>query len=258
MLYMVEDLNKTTAELKEERWKLEDVNKELEAFSYSISHDLRAPLRAIEGFSRIIEEEYSGALDDEGTRLLRIVRENTRKMDELITDVLELSRTGRKEMNVTEIDMRAMAESMYNEIAPGDSIDTFEFSVSDLPPAVADPSLMKRVWTNLISNAVKYTMPKERKVIEITGSLEGDACVYSVRDTGVGFDPEYKDKLFILFQRLHSAEVFEGTGVGLAIVQRIISRHGGSVWAEGREGEGAVFSFSLPRGKTPNEGGGNE
>jgi signal transduction histidine kinase len=255
MLYMVEDLNQTTAELKEERRKLKEVNKELETFSYSVSHDLRAPLRAIDGFSRVIEEEYSGVLDDEGTRLLRIVRENTKKMDELITDLLTLSRTGRKEMNVTEIDMKAMAESMYHEIVPPENTAAFEFSVSDLPPAFADPTLMKRVWNNLISNAVKYTMPKERKMIEITGHTEEDAYVYSVRDTGVGFDEKYKDKVFALFQRLHSAGEFEGSGVGLAIVERIISRHDGKVWAEGREGEGAVFSFSLPRKSVKYRGG---
>lgn len=255
MLYMVEDLNQTTAELKEERRRLKEANKELEAFSYSVSHDLRAPLRAIDGFSRIIEEEYSGVLDDEGMRLLGVVRDNTKKMDELITDLLELSRTGRKEMHVTEVDMKEMAESIYFEIVPTDRINTFEFSVSDLPPVFADPSLMKRVWSNLISNAVKYTMPKDRRVIEISGRVEENSCVYTVRDTGVGFDEEYKDKLFALFQRLHKVEEFEGTGVGLAIVQRIISRHGGVVWAEGREGEGAVFSFSLPRKTITYEGG---
>ena len=246
MLYMVEDLNEITAELKSGRRKLEAANRELQAFSYSVSHDLRAPLRAIDGFSRIIEEEYSGVLDKEGIRLLGVVRDNTKKMDILITDMLELSRTGRTEMRISEVDMTGMVHSIYHEIASREVINSFEFVVSQLPRASADLSLMKRVWSNLISNAVKYTMPKEKRRIVINGYREKGSCIYSIRDSGVGFNPEYKDKLFSLFQRLHKAEEFEGSGVGLAIVARVIQRHGGEVWAEGTEGEGAFFSFSLP------------
>lgn len=255
MLYMVEDLNQITLELKEERRKLKAANRELEAFSYSVSHDLRAPLRAIDGFSRILEEEYANVLDKEGRRLLRVVRDNTKKMDALITDILELSRTGRTEMSFSEIDMAAMAKAMFQEIASPEVMETFEFNVSELPSATADPNLIRRVWSNLIANAIKYTMPKKSRTIEIKGNSEEGRCIYSVRDSGVGFNPEYKGKLFKIFQRLHNADEFEGTGVGLAIVQRIINRHGGAVWADGMEGEGAVFSFSVPRRPVHDQGG---
>jgi len=172
----------------------------------------------------------------------------------LISDILELSRTGRTEMLVGEVDMGALAESIYHEIAAPEIIDAFDFSVSKLPNALADGSMMRRVWSNLISNAIKFTLPKERRSIKIAGRMEREVCVYSVRDTGVGFDPEYQQKLFGLFQRLHNVEDFEGTGVGLAIVQRIVHRHGGEVWAEGQQGQGATFYFSIPRKKVQNKG----
>lgn len=247
MLYMVEDLNGITAELKDNRKRLEAVNAELESFSYSVSHDLRAPLRAIDGFSQIIEEEYAGVLDDEGLRLLSVVRTNTKKMDELISDLLELSRTGRTEMRLTQVDMTDTAGTVYNEIASPEIRKKFDFRLSSLPSAEADYQFIRRVWSNLISNAIKYTLPAEKRIIEVTGYDDSGFHIYSVRDTGVGFNQKYLGKLFKLFQRLHKADEFEGTGVGLAIVQRIISRHGGSVWAEGKEGVGAVFCFSLPK-----------
>jgi signal transduction histidine kinase len=168
-------------------------------------------------------------------------------MDELISDLLELSRAGRTEMRLAGVDMTGTAQAVYNEIATPEVLKSFEFRLSSLPPAEADLQLIRRVWGNLISNAIKYTLPMEKRVIEVSGYKDDDFNVYSVRDTGVGFNQKYKQKLFEIFQRLHKAEDFEGSGVGLSIVQRIISRHGGRVWAEGKEGEGAVFWFSLPK-----------
>jgi PAS domain S-box-containing protein len=232
--------------VKERTTQFEETNKELEAFSYSVSHDLRAPLRAIEGFSRIVMEDYSDKLDDEGKRLINVIRHNTKKMDGLITDLLELSRTGRLEMRFVPVNMSDMAKSIYNELASSEVMSTFKFSVSELPEVYADTTLMRQVWINLISNAIKYTLPKENRIIEINGYSENNHFVYSVKDSGVGFNPAYSNKLFVTFQRLHNAGDFEGTGVGLAIVQRIIRRHNGDVWAEGEVNNGSTFFFSLP------------
>ncbi len=225
--------------------QLEAANKELEAFAYSVSHDLRAPLRAIDGFSRIILEDYAEKLDAEGGRLLNTVRSNAQKMDQLITDILALSRATRAELKRSRIDMSTMASSIYHEILPLELQGAFQFSVSPLPEAWGDPTLMRQVWSNLIGNAIKFTRGKERRSIAISGFREGGMSVYRVQDNGAGFDPAYVHKLFGIFQRLHGSEEFEGTGVGLAIVQRIIHRHGGRLWAEGKVDEGATFYFSL-------------
>lgn len=246
MLYMVEDLNGMTLELKNERQKLEISNKELEAFSYSVSHDLRAPLRAIDGFSRLVLEDYGKVLDSEGLRLLDIVRENVQKMDRLITDLLSLSRVSRSSISLSKIDMAGMAFSMYHEILGSDDSDNIEITINPLPPVFADTTLMRQVWQNLIGNALKYSKPKEKQIIEINGKCENGSCNYSIKDNGVGFNAEYKHKIFDTFQRLHKANEFEGTGIGLSIVHRIITRHGGAVWADAKEGEGATFWFSLP------------
>ncbi len=234
--------------------QLEAANKELEAFSYSVSHDLRAPLRAIDGFSQIVLEEYAPRLDAEGNRLLHVIRSSTQKMGDLITDLLDLSRTSRGEMKLARVDMKALANSTYHEAASLEIRQKVSLSVDSLPEAYCDPSLMRQVWRNLISNAVKFTMPKEVRKIEIGGRADHDMNIYFIRDSGVGFNPAYAHKLFGVFQRLHKTEEFEGTGVGLAIVQRIIHRHGGKVWAEGKVGEGATFWFSLPNWQ---EGTGN-
>jgi PAS domain S-box-containing protein len=226
--------------------QLEASNKELEAFAYSVSHDLRAPLRAIDGYSRILQEEYTHKLDEEGQRLLGVVRTNTSTMDHLITDLLALSRVGRIEIKTASIDMTALVNVVYQEIATPRVLQKFTFNVARLPFASGDPILIRQVWVNLISNAIKYTLPKEACVIEINGSEKGGLCLYSIKDNGVGFNQKYADKLFGVFQRLHKAGDFEGTGVGLAIVQRIISRHGGRVWGEGQVGVGATFYFTLP------------
>lgn len=225
---------------------LEDANKELQAFAYSVSHDLRAPLRAINGFSEFIVEDYGPKLDTEGKRLLGLIRSNTRKMDQLITDILSLSRVSRGEHKVSKIDMTKMAMSMLNETASSEIQEKIKIIVDTLPVASADPTYMKQVWINLISNAIKFSSGKKKPEIKISGYTENEFNIYYIKDNGVGFNPEYAHKLFGVFQRLHQTDEFEGTGVGLAIVQRIIHRHGGKVWAEGKVGGGATFYFSLP------------
>jgi light-regulated signal transduction histidine kinase (bacteriophytochrome) len=232
--------------VKERTGQLEAANKELEAFSYSVSHDLRAPLRSIDGFSQIMMEEYSIKLDAEGKRILNIIRSNTQKMGELIADLLDLSRVTRDEMKTVRVDMATLASSVFREIASPDAQKQYSFSIEALPDAYGDPSLLRQVWRNLISNAIKFTATKDVRRIDIGTRSEDGMTVYSIRDSGVGFDPQYTHKLFGVFQRLHTTEEFEGTGVGLAIVQRIVHRHGGRVWAEGRIGEGATFYFALP------------
>ncbi|WP_321429540.1 PAS domain S-box protein [uncultured Methanolobus sp.] len=226
--------------------QLEAANKELEAFTYSVSHDLRSPLRAIDGFSRIITEDYGELFDDEGKRLFNVIRTNTQKMDKLITDLLGLSRVGRNEMNLALISMNAMVDSVYSDLMASENKKNIEFNVSDLPDSYADPALTKQIWTNLLSNAIKYSSSQDVGIIEVGAYTEDGMNIYYVKDNGVGFDPKYAHKLFGIFQRLHSEKEFPGTGVGLAIVQRIARRHGGDVWAEGEPDKGATFYFSLP------------
>jgi PAS domain S-box-containing protein len=229
--------------------QLEEANKELQAFAYSVSHDLRAPLRAIDGFSKFVLEDYSSKLDSEGQRFLGLIRSNTKKMDKLITDILALSRITRSEHKKSKVDMTKMALSMFNEAASPEIQKRMKFVLGELPKSSADPIYIKQVWINLISNAIKFSSQKKKPEIKIDGYVEKGFNVYYIKDNGVGFNPEYSLKLFGVFQRLHKADEFEGTGVGLAIVQRIIHRHGGSVWANGKEGKGATFYFSLPANK---------
>jgi len=226
--------------------QLEEANKELSAFAYSVSHDLRAPLRAIDGFSKFALEDYGNKLDKEGLRLLTMIRANTQKMDKLITDILALSRVTRSEHKLSRVDMTKMAGSMYNEVSTPEIKTRLRITINVLPEVFADSVYLKQVWINLISNAIKFSSGKANPEITIDGYYENGFNVYYVQDNGVGFNPEYSHKLFGVFQRLHKADEFEGTGVGLAIVQRIILRHGGKVWAEGAENLGAKFYFSLP------------
>jgi light-regulated signal transduction histidine kinase (bacteriophytochrome) len=218
----------------------------LDAFTYSVSHDLRAPLRAINGYSDFLLEDYSDKLDDEGKRFLQVIRSNASKMDRLIIDMLNLSRISRTEMRMAAVDMGRVAQTVFREIATEEEQNSFELEVEELPTVSCDYALMKQVWINLISNALKYSGNSTIKKIYIGSRKEANELVFFVKDFGAGFDPKYQDKLFGVFQRLHREEEFKGTGVGLAIVQRIIHRHGGRVWAEAEQNKGAVFSFTLP------------
>ena len=245
-----EEILKLNAELEarviERTAQLEMSNKELESFAYSISHDLRAPLRAIDGFSKLLSEDYSQKIDSEGQRYLNIIHANTVRMDQLITDILSLSRISRINLTISKIDMKNSVAKIINEIVSPDLMQDVSIAIASLPDGYGDSTLIRQVWANLISNAIKYTAPKPNREIQIGGFEKEGSNVYFVKDNGVGFDNEYSNKLFGLFQRLHRAEEFEGNGVGLAIVQRIIQRHGGKVWAEGELNEGATFYFTLP------------
>lgn len=245
----IRKLNDLNSKLKVQTEKLEDANQELEAFAYSVSHDLRVPLRAIDGFSRILVEDYEDKLDDEGIRLLNIVRDNTAKMGHLIDDILLLSRASRQEMKFNELDMGALAKSIYAEFHADTEGRNIKFTVLDMPNAYGDRAMLGQVFQNLIGNALKFTRNKDPAIIEVGGKIEGKEIQYYVRDNGAGFDMKYINKLFGLFQRLHSPEEFEGTGVGLSIVQRVIRRHGGRVWGEGAVDEGATIYFTLPKDK---------
>jgi PAS domain S-box-containing protein len=227
--------------------QLEATNKELEAFSYSISHDLRAPLRAIDGFTRALEEDYAKNLDEEGRRLCGILRRNTRHMYELIDNLLAFSRYSQTELNHISTDMASMVNSVFQELTTPETRARIDFHVGDLPRIVADPILLRQVWTNLVSNAIKFTANRERAKIIVECRCTPEEDVFSISDNGAGFDMHYADRLFGVFQRLHNSAEYEGTGVGLAIVQRIIHRHGGRVWAEGQPERGATFFFGLPK-----------
>ncbi|EJL80706.1 bacteriophytochrome (light-regulated signal transduction histidine kinase) [Herbaspirillum sp. CF444] len=234
-----------TRQLKNNIEKLEASNKELESFSYSVSHDLRAPLRAIDGFARMLEEDIAEQLDEEGRRKLEIIRNNTRNMGRLIDELLEFSRLGRKELNYGHLDMAALAQAAFND-ATSAATNTTTLSMDELPVARGDLTLIRQVWFNLLSNACKFSAKREQAHITIKGAVDGGMLTYTVSDNGAGFDMRYYNKLFGVFQRLHRVSEFEGTGVGLAIVHRIVTRHGGRVWAEGAVGEGAAFHFTLP------------
>jgi len=224
----------------------ESALRELEAFTYSVSHDLRAPLRAIEGFTRILAEEHAGRLDADGLQVLAVVGESAQHMTRLIDDLLTLSRVGTSDLDRTPIDMTALFRSVADELVPGiATAPGFSLTIDPLPPANGDLRMIRQVAVNLISNAVKFSRTRHTPEVEV-GSFTGadGKPVYYVQDNGVGFDARQVQKLFKVFQRLHSADQFEGTGVGLAIVERIITRHGGRVWAEGKPGRGATFFFS--------------
>jgi signal transduction histidine kinase len=226
--------------------ELDAANQELDAFSYSVSHDLRTPLRTVNGYARMLAEDYGPRLDDEGRRLLGMVGDAGAHMNRLIDDLLEFSRFSRAPLAKAPVEMKTLAGEAAAR-ARGESRARLE--LDELPAASGDRALLMQVWLNFLLNAFKYSSKREQPVIEIGGKAEGAEHVYWVRDNGAGFDMRYAQKLYGVFQRLHRAEEFPGTGVGLAIVQRVVARHGGRVWAEGKVGEGACFYFSLPRGE---------
>jgi len=225
--------------------ELEIANKELESFTYSVSHDLRAPLRGIHSYSQILKEDYTDQLDEEGKKTIEVISKNSRKMGELIDDLLAFSRLGRKEVNSRDINMNSLVTSISEEFLSSFAENKIDISIQPLLPASGDQALIKQVWVNLISNAIKYSGKKSKAIIEIGSHQREKMNVYYVKDNGVGFDMKYYSKLFGVFQRLHSQEEFEGTGVGLAITQRIIQKHHGEVWAESKVNEGSIFYFSL-------------
>jgi PAS domain S-box-containing protein len=227
--------------------ELQAANKELESFSYSVSHDLRAPLRAIAGYSQLLLDHHSGSLDTEGRRLLDTVIAGTGRMGQLIEDLLAFSRLARQELRESPVEMETLARAVADEVAKQYAQRSVTVNISPLPAARCDPSMMKQVLLNLIGNAFKFTGQRAQAVVEIGAREEAGENVYYVRDNGAGFDMRYAGKLFGVFQRLHRPDEFEGTGVGLAIVQRVVQRHGGRVWAEGEVGKGATVYFSLPK-----------
>lgn len=244
------DLEKRVAERTAQ---LQQVNRELEAFSYSVSHDLRGPLRAVNGFSKILVDDYGSSLPDEARVYLGDIRAGAARMGRLIEDLLAFSKLGRKPLQRRLVDVRGLVEECWNEIRPKVPDRVLECHLHKLPTCSADRSLLKQVFLNLLSNAVKYTSKCERAIVEIGALPEVHGPGYYVRDNGVGFDMRYASKLFTVFQRLHRTEDYEGTGVGLAIVQRIVARHGGRVWAEAEPDRGATFFFTLPQEIEPHE-----
>ena len=244
-----EQLLRRIAELEklvEERTaQYEAANKELEVFSYSISHDLRAPLHTIAGFSQILKEEFSGQLSDEALHYIERLQKGVRQMDSLIKDLLAFSKTGRQELHRLTVQPLALVNEVLEELPEEVKERTITFTLGKLPACNADPHLLKQVFANLLSNAVKFTRNRVPAVIEINAQSSDGQTVYFVRDNGVGFNMEYAGRLFGVFQRLHREEEYEGTGVGLAIARRIIHRHGGRIWADADKDKGATFSFTL-------------
>jgi len=224
---------------------LENSTNAMKSFSYTVSHDLRAPLRAIDGFTALLEEKCQEKLDAEGKRLLKVIRDNAKQMNQLIVDLLNLAKVTNSELTQSPIDMNQLVKDVYQEVISLEDQERITFTVEKLMEAYGDPHLIHQVLTNLLSNAVKFSRNKENPTIEVQSYLNQNQMVYLIKDNGCGFNPDYKNKLFQAFQRLHSTE-YEGTGIGLVIVDRIILRHGGTVWAEGEEGVGATFYFSLP------------
>lgn len=245
LLNILEDMDAEKRKVAEVNQQLETVNEELEAFSYSVSHDLRAPLRHIDGFSKLLVERHATGLPEEAREYVSLIRESTREMGQLVDDLLNLARVGRKELNLQVTGLHSVVDEVVAELKPLVTERTIDWKLQRLPFVECDPGLIKQVFANLLSNAVKFTRPRERAVIEV-GAMDrdGQSAIF-VRDNGVGFSMKHADKLFRVFQRLHRQEDFEGTGVGLATIQRIIHKHGGRVWAEAELNQGATFYFTL-------------
>src|SRR5690606_11130377 len=239
ILSLIEDLKRHAA-------MLESSNQELESFCYSVSHDLRAPLRAINGYAQLLQQQHAANWDASALHCLQRICYASERMARLIDDLLEFSRLGRQTLTMGEIDMEAMVTRMVDEILVQRDGTRAKIRIEPLLPAQGDRRMLQRVWLNLLDNAVKYSASVAQAEIAVGSLRRGDEVVYFVKDNGVGFDMRYYEKIFGVFQRLHGPEEFPGTGVGLAIVQRILSRHGGQVWAESEPGRGATFFFSLP------------
>ncbi len=234
-------------ELERQNKQLDSVNQELEAFAYSISHDLRAPLRSIVGFGEILREEHAQHLDTEGLRLLGIIRDSATKMGRLIDELLAFSRINRRVLEFRSVNMTSLAHEAFTEAMAGENkTRQVELKLDTLPEIRGSISMLKQVWINLISNAVKYSRPQEHAVVTIDACVHQREIWYTITDNGVGFDMQYAHKLFGVFERLHADTEFEGTGVGLALVQRIVSRHDGRIWADSTPGQGSTFTFALP------------
>jgi light-regulated signal transduction histidine kinase (bacteriophytochrome) len=232
--------------VQERTAELQAANKELEAFSYSVSHDLRAPVRTMDGFSRIVAKRYADRLDEDGQKMLGMIQAGARQMGRLIDDLLAFSGMGRQALAPSPIAMHALAQAVFDSLAGLEPERKLRLHLHPLPPAHGTPGMIRQVWMNLIGNAIKFTAGREVAEIEIgTQTGANGEVIYCVRDNGAGFDMRFADKIFEVFQRLHSMEEFEGTGVGLALVQRVVERHGGKIWAEGKVDGGAAFFFTL-------------
>lgn len=239
------EIEKKNSEIAVQNEQLQELNRELQSFSYSVSHDLRAPLRSVLGYSQILEEDFNERLGEKGKEVLQVIRKNATRMNNLIEDLLKFSKLDRQELQKTETDTRKLLNSVIDEISSFTQHKA-EIKLRETPATWADTNLLSHVWMNLVSNAIKYSAKKHMPVVEIGSQIHGDEIIFYVKDNGAGFDMKYADKLFNVFQRLHTLQEFEGTGIGLALVRRIVARHGGRVWAEGKVNEGATFYFSLP------------
>jgi PAS domain S-box-containing protein len=244
-----EEIMKLNQSLRQRASELENAYKDMESFSYAVSHDLKAPVRRIEGFSDMLLENYSEQLDEEGRNLLGIIGKNATKMKQLIDDLLAFSRVSIQEIRKSEIDMESLTRNVFEELKPHAGERAIRLEITTLPAANGDLSMIRSVLLNLLSNAIKFTMIRETPLIRVGSCPDQDENIYYVSDNGIGFDMKFFDKLFTLFQRIHTEKEFQGTGVGLVIVKRIIEKHGGRVWAEGKPNEGATFYFTLPHKK---------
>ena len=241
----ISTLRQLNAELERQAAELAAVNKELEAFTCSVSHDLRAPLRHIDGFSRLLLDEYSEALPERARRYLSRVRDGTRRMGQMVDDLLNLTHVGRRDLDLRLTGLNSLVEEVLGDLRPETEGREVRWEIAELPFVECDPALMKQVFANLLGNAVKFTRPRPCAVIQVGTVMADDSAVIFVRDNGVGFSMKHAQKLFGVFQRLHRQEDFEGTGVGLATVERVIHKHGGRVWAEAELNKGATFYFTL-------------
>jgi light-regulated signal transduction histidine kinase (bacteriophytochrome) len=244
---VVAELQQRVGELHERTAQLEAANQELEAFTYTVSHDLRAPLRSMGGFARVLLEDYPDNLDADGQRYLNIIHQEARKMGQLIDDLLALARLGRKELSLVRLDMAELAQAVFDELKAAYPQRNLQLEVQALPAVLGDRVMFRQLLANLLENAIKFTQDRDQALIQVSGWSEGSENFYCIKDNGVGFDMRYVNKLFEVFQRLHPEEEYGGTGVGLAIVKRVVDRHGGRVWAESQAGEGATFYFALPK-----------